>query len=49
MQKVQDAVQAKRDWLNTHMQALAALHKHVTPPVKCGQILAEKAVSRVQT
>ena len=45
MQKVQEAVQAKREWMNEQMQACSQLAKHSDPPVKCTQIRSKTKVS----
>ncbi len=44
MEKVREAVAAKREWMNVQMAALTQLPKHTNPPIKCSEIRAEKAV-----
>ena len=45
MEKVQEQVKAKREWLETNMQACQASPKHVNAPVSSTQIQAEAKVS----
>lgn len=44
MKKVEEAVNAKRAWMNTKQHACSQTPKHSNPTVKCSEIRAEKSV-----
>ena len=46
MKKVEEAVNAKRAWMNTKQHACSQTAKHSDPVIKCSEIRAEKSVSR---
>ena len=49
MKKVEEAVTAKRAWMNTKQHASSQAAKHSNPTVKCSEIRAEKSVSHPVT
>lgn len=46
MKKVEDAVNAKRAWMNTKQHACSQVPKYSNPAVTCSEIRAEKSVSQ---
>ena len=47
MKKVEDAVNAKRAWMNTKQHACSQAAKHSDPTVRSSEIRAEKSVSEL--